>query len=67
MCLRTILDDVEPTFFAKRIGTNIRGKVKHELQVTSYEFKSTHCEFKSTSYEFKSTSYEFKSTGSRII
>ena len=40
----------------------IRGKVKHELRVTSYKFKSTSYEFKSTSYEFKSMSYEFKST-----
>ena len=32
-----------------------RGKLKHELRVTSYEFKSTSHEFKSTSYEFKST------------
>ena len=39
-----------------------RGKVKHKLRVTSYEFKSTSCEFKSTSYEFKSTSYELKFT-----
>ena len=34
----------------------ICGKVKDELQVTSYEFKFTSYEFKSTSYELKSTS-----------
>ena len=34
----------------------VSGKVKHESQVTSYEFKSTSYEFKSTNYEFKSTS-----------
>ena len=31
-------------------------EIKHELQVTSYEFKSTSHELKSTSYEFESTS-----------
>ena len=34
------------------------GKVKHELQVASYEFRYTSYEFKSRSYEFESTSYE---------
>ena len=34
----------------------ICGKVKDELQVTSYEFKFPSYEFKSTSYELKSTS-----------
>ena len=44
-----------PTFLEK--PTSIAcGKVKHELQVTSYKFIFTNYEFKTTSYDFKSTS-----------
>ena len=35
----------------------VRGKVKHKVRVTSYEFKSTSYEIRFTSYKFKSTRY----------